>query len=293
MPPDDSTGRGPIPLGPVGGYLIRNISLLRGRLTYKELSDRLDQLGRSIPTLGLSRIEKGNRRVDVDDLVALAIALGVNPVALLVPEDAEPDEEIELTAEVRVPARVARDWVNGRIPLPEHEAITWPRARGMRVVRESEIEALQRQLDDLKSAVAATQPLRDAKQKAQPVVAAIVTSSLGVLVGRRNDRTPPWTFIAGEQEPGESPADTIVREVKEETGLEIEAGEIIGDRDHPATGRHMIYMTGRPVRGTSVIIGDEAELDDVRWADLDEALGVMPDMFEPVRAYLARELGEA
>jgi hypothetical protein len=36
----------------------------------------------------------------------------------------------------------------------------------------------------------------------QPVVAAIVTSELGVLIGRRNDGKPPWTFIEGEIEPG-------------------------------------------------------------------------------------------
>src|SRR5215472_9337572 len=36
------------------------------------------------------------------------------------------------------------------------------------------------------------------KPEPQPVVAAIVTSEHGVLVGRRNDGNPPWTFIAGE-----------------------------------------------------------------------------------------------
>lgn len=54
---------------------------------------------------------------------------------------------------------------------------------------------------------------RDAtKPEPQPVVAAIVTSEHGVLVGRRNDGKPPWTFIAGEIEPGESPADAGIRE---------------------------------------------------------------------------------
>ena len=52
----------------------------------------------------------------------------------------------------------------------------------------------------------------------RPVVAAIVTSPAGVLVGRRNDGKPPYTFIAGEQESGERPEDTAIREVKEETG---------------------------------------------------------------------------
>jgi 8-oxo-dGTP pyrophosphatase MutT (NUDIX family) len=41
--------------------------------------------------------------------------------------------------------------------------------------------------------------------KMAPVVAVIVTSPGGVLIGRRIDGDPPWTFIAGEIEPGESP----------------------------------------------------------------------------------------
>ena len=125
----------------------------------------------------------------------------------------------------------------------------------------------------------------------QPIVAAIVTSAEGVLVGKRVDGKPPWTFIAGENEPDESPADTIVREVKEETGLEIEAGDIIGERVHPQTGRTMIYMAGHPVRGTSVFVGDETELDKVRWVSLDEADELLPGMYEPVHDYLERTLG--
>ena len=62
--------------GVVGRYVIENLEDLRvaRRLTYRQLADRLEKLGRPIPTLGLSRIEKGNRRVDVDDLVALVDA---------------------------------------------------------------------------------------------------------------------------------------------------------------------------------------------------------------------------
>jgi 8-oxo-dGTP pyrophosphatase MutT (NUDIX family) len=123
-----------------------------------------------------------------------------------------------------------------------------------------------------------------------PVAAAIVTSDLGVLAGRRNDGQPPWTFIAGAIEPGESPGDAVVREVKEETGLEVSPGRVLGRRVHPATGRTMVYLAARPVLGTDVFVGDENELAEVRWLSLPEADQAMPDMYEPVRAYLGRAL---
>ena len=123
----------------------------------------------------------------------------------------------------------------------------------------------------------------------QPIVAAIVTSAKGVLITRRQDGKPPWGFVTGEIEPGELAEDAAVREVKEETGCEVRVGEEIGRRVHPATGRHMIYLAATPVRGTKVIVGDEAELAEVRWASPAEALELMPDMFGPVRDYLARQ----
>ena len=127
----------------------------------------------------------------------------------------------------------------------------------------------------------------------QPVVAAIVVSRQGVLMGRRHDGKPPWTFIAGEIEPGESAADAAVREVKEETGLEVAAGGIIGRRVHPRTGRTMVYMTAAPIRGTGIFVGDADELAEVRWVSLPEADELTGGvMFEPVRDYLRRALPE-
>jgi 8-oxo-dGTP pyrophosphatase MutT (NUDIX family) len=123
-----------------------------------------------------------------------------------------------------------------------------------------------------------------------PIAAAVVTSERGVLAGRRNDGKPPWTFIAGEVAPGESAADAAVREVKEETGLEVSAGRVLGRRVHPSTKRTMVYLAAHPTGGLDAVIGDEIELAEVRWLSLAEADELLAGMYPPVRAYLGRAL---
>jgi 8-oxo-dGTP pyrophosphatase MutT (NUDIX family) len=298
MSPGDGAAR--VPLGPVGGYVIENLAQLRAerRLTYRQLADRLEQLGRPIPTLGLSRIEKGNRRVDVDDLVALAVALDVSPATLLLPSDTGiPDggDEVELTGRLRLSGYAARQWMAGHSALPGHELITWPRAVFRWRIREAELEEMRRRL----TAVEAALQLERARnghtldRGAEPaVIAAIVTSDRGVLVTRRVDRNPPWGFVTGWGEPGESPADTIIREAKEEADIRIQVGGYLGERDHPATGMHIIYYAAWPTHGTEIHLGDKGELLEVRWVSLAEADELLPGMFAPVREYLVRELGK-
>jgi 8-oxo-dGTP pyrophosphatase MutT (NUDIX family) len=124
------------------------------------------------------------------------------------------------------------------------------------------------------------------------VIMAVVTSERGVLIGHRHDGKPPWTFIAGEQELGETVADTAIREVKEETGLSIMAGQILGERVHDMTNRHVIYVAAKPANpgNLDVIVGDPDELSEVRWATLAQAVELLPGLFEPVHAHLEREL---
>lgn len=76
------------PLSATGRTVQANVRRLREaeNLSYAELSRRLEAIGRRISELGLRRIEGGDRRVDADDLMALAVALDVSPIALLMPE---------------------------------------------------------------------------------------------------------------------------------------------------------------------------------------------------------------
>jgi transcriptional regulator with XRE-family HTH domain len=80
------------PLGPAGNNVRRNIRRLREQRhwSYREVEERLARIGRAIPVLAQSAIDTGERRVDVDDLVALAAVFGLTPGKLLEPpEDCE------------------------------------------------------------------------------------------------------------------------------------------------------------------------------------------------------------
>lgn len=92
------------PLGPTGEVVRANIHQRREdqNLTYAQLSRRLKtETGRTIPELGLRRIEEGNRRVDTDDLVALAVALKTSPAALLMPVVGDRTERVPVTGNTK------------------------------------------------------------------------------------------------------------------------------------------------------------------------------------------------
>lgn len=92
-----------------------NVRALRkaAGLDLSQLSELLTGLGQPISLSGLSKLETGQRRVDVDDLVALALALDVSPNRLLLTEDASNVDVIELTPAVSASEMVAWRWACG------------------------------------------------------------------------------------------------------------------------------------------------------------------------------------
>ena len=99
-----------------------------------------------------------------------------------------------------------------------------------------------------------------------PGVSAVVRNDRGeILLGRRAD-TGRWALISGIPEPGEQPAAAIVREVFEETGVEVVPERI----SSVTTGPAVTYPNGdvcqylnvtfacRAVGGTATVNDDES-----------------------------------
>lgn len=88
-----------------------NVKRLRAErnLRLRALAGRLADTGRPLTHTALDKIERGTRRVDVDDLMALAVALGVSPLRLLMPYTATPDEYAQATCRRSEPAHLLWD----------------------------------------------------------------------------------------------------------------------------------------------------------------------------------------
>jgi transcriptional regulator with XRE-family HTH domain len=126
------TGRVPdkkrIDLGPIGTAVAANVERLRDdqNLSYAELSRRLTELGRPIAPLGLTRIRDRQRRVDVDDLVALALAFDVSPATLLLPDSSVGSSEGKAPVTEGGDDYTRRqiwNWLTVEAPIDEPESI--------------------------------------------------------------------------------------------------------------------------------------------------------------------------
>lgn len=85
--PNHLQGKPRLNIGPTGRTVAFNVQRLRKTRghTQTALAALLTKAGRRMSLSSLSEIELGTRRVDVDDLAALAAALQVSPNALLLP----------------------------------------------------------------------------------------------------------------------------------------------------------------------------------------------------------------
>lgn len=99
----------------------RNVARLRASTstTIRELAAGLKEQGVPMSSSGITDIERGRRQVNVDQLTALAAALGVSPMTLLMPlpDDGDPDTEVMLSGTSPETARDMDLWLRGEQPL--------------------------------------------------------------------------------------------------------------------------------------------------------------------------------
>ncbi len=90
-------------------------------LTLRQISERMADIGRPLTHTAVSDVEKMARRVDTDDLVALALVLGVSPLALLMPETPASATgsavQVEVTGGGPRASRDVWDWLRADAPL--------------------------------------------------------------------------------------------------------------------------------------------------------------------------------
>ncbi|MEK6225729.1 MAG: NUDIX domain-containing protein [Chloroflexota bacterium] len=107
-----------------------------------------------------------------------------------------------------------------------------------------------------------------------------------VILARHRFGAPEWRFLGGFLSPRERLEDALAREVREETGIEIEVGPILEANQGYRWQRIELVYAYRPLGGTERL---SEELVEVRAFDPAD----LPDVRADQRGIIERRAGEA
>lgn len=129
--------------------------------------------------------------------------------------------------------------------------------------------------------------------RTDPVVIMLVEHAGRLLLGRRATRPErEYSVLAGFVSPGESLEEAVVREVREESGIEAYAPTFVASQPWPFPSSLMLGFEARSDGGDPITV--DGELEDVRWFTLDAVraavTGSSVELRLPPRFSIARYL---
>jgi 8-oxo-dGTP diphosphatase len=127
-----------------------------------------------------------------------------------------------------------------------------------------------------------------------PTVTAVIFNDRGELLLHQRSDSGKWTLIAGMMDPGEQPADAVVREAEEETAVRVRIERLAGVALHEVT-----YPNGDQCQMVNTwfrcrAVSGEARVNDseslaVQWFPLDGLPELNPFAQHRIRTSLAEE----
>jgi len=103
------------------------------------------------------------------------------------------------------------------------------------------------------------------------VVAAIIKDKNQLLIAKRHSKDPlagMWEFPGGKLEPGETPEECLLREIREELRIEIEIGDFYDDNvyGHRDQAIHLLFYWAHVMNGeVTPVVHDE-----IKWITINE-----------------------
>ena len=101
-----------------------------------------------------------------------------------------------------------------------------------------------------------------------------------------------WEFPGGKIEEGETKEQACIREVYEETGINVRIKNFLGERIHPDTNVKINYFLCSYVSGQITILNPN-EIIDIAYKNKEEFYtDVKTDIYPPVKEYIKKHIKE-